>query len=628
MSCIIDKFIKKNGEYNYAYVVMIINNDIYANPGIIFAESLGKIGCKCDIVAMVDSKITSQTIFLLKNFFNKIINIDLITISHSNPIQQIILSKINIFKMTNYDKIFLIDVDTIFFTNLDNFFLDKDNKTIYLPDTNNYGFILITPSNSIYNRCIELITKYKKNPPSDFTKPFEYVLKKIYNSTNIKKIDIKISYDLYSNVDCIQYRKDKPFLMSSELTIEQRQRLDHFKIWFSYLINIINKYPEIKQYKCISESINVSKYFLASLSRFILDFIKLNKNKKKTNIKNIFCSDKITNLDYYHLDLTKEYTNKFVHWEINNYNTKSFLKYLDLEIQHGNKYFTNYYDCEGVKKLIDKLFLNNSIHLDLFLNNYLKMYSNTFVVIELNIKSSNTINTSKLTNNDVITDLKNNMVFRKEFALKKIPLKNILFNLCQSMKYNHRIELIEKNIVHQEYNVIVSIYSMVSPIIAFDSYSNFDLFIFYELNSKIRLGSIFFNSNTIKQYSQNQLLNIFENINIFNDQLSMPQLNLTQIINMVYLQTLKKYIYSVYSGNEINNLGLIVKKYNDIMLIDNNKHTSTKIKSINSNKIFFITIIFLNNFYSKNTSNIQNINVEKIYDPYYYWEFEGIKILL
>ena len=246
MTYIIDKYIKKNGKYNFAYVVMIINDNIYANPGIIFAESLKKVGCLGDIVALVDNKINEDTLSLIKNFFNKIIEIDTIEINHNNPIQNIILTKINALKMIEYEKIFLIDVDTIIFTNPDKFFLqsniNKKTQSIYMPDIKNYGFILIIPSIDIYDKCLKIIFKYKEQLKKT-EKPFEFLLNLIYGPINIKKLDFKISYDSYSNSDCIQYRKDKPFLMASDLSIEQRQHLDHFKVWFSYLTNIINKYP-------------------------------------------------------------------------------------------------------------------------------------------------------------------------------------------------------------------------------------------------------------------------------------------------------------------------------------------------------------------------------------------------
>lgn len=625
----INKFIEKSGKHNYAYVSIIINNDIYANPGLIFAESLKKVGCMCDIIALIDNKITEQTIFLLRNFFNKIIKIDLIEVNHINPIQKVILTKINVFKMIEYKKIFLIDVDTIIFTNLDKYFLQSDNKeeeeeidkentndseTIYMPDINNYGFILITPSIKIYDKCIKLISEYKNKPPKDFTKPFDYIMNNIYKRTNIKKIDITISYDNYSNVDCIQYRKDKPFLMKSEFTIEERQRLEHFKVWFSYLTNIINKYPEIKKYNCVNESLMISKYFLASLSRFIIEFFKLNKNKKNQNVINIYGTNKYSNIDYYHLDLTKEYTNKFIKYNVDTYDIKSFLEYIDNE----KKIFIDYYDYTSVKEIIIELEKKNQNHLQMFLNNYVKMFPSVFITLEI-YPEKTSINTI------VPNDLKNNLIYKKKYDFKSIVLKNIIFNLYQNLTYEQRIEYIKKNLNKSEYVVILSIYETISPIIEYDCNSNLELFIFYEQSSKIRLSSIFFNPNTLNHYQtleSNLLIKIF---NVF--ELKKNNMELLEIIQMLYLQTLKKFIFSIYTGEQIINLGIYWEDYNKIILIDNNKHLVSKIKQINSNKIFFITIFFSKQSQYKNLLKEKNINIDKIYDTNKHWEFEGIKII-
>ena len=632
MSYIIDKFIKKQGQYNYAYVIMVINNDIYTNPAIIFADSLKKLGCLSDLIVLIDNKISLDSIKLLKNFFNKIITIDTIEINHNSPIQNIILSKINVFNLIEYDRIFLIDVDTIFLTNPDRLILElidinidsnnseKNKDILYMVDIKNYGFILIKPSINIYNKCKKIISQYKKQLEKE-TKPFEFVLNKIYNLSNIKILNYKISYDSYSSVDCIQYRKDKPFLMSSNFTIEQRQHLDHFKIWFNYLINMLNKYPEIKEYKCISETIQISKYFLSSLSRFIIDIFKFNQksNHKLTNITNIYgITNNYTNLDYYHLDITKEYTNRFIKYDIDTYDIKSFLEYLDLELikNKNSGSFKKYYEYTSIQKLIEKIQKDNINLLYLFLNNYIKMIPNVFLIMEI-CSSSNV-------KNQTVADLKNNLIFSKQYKLSNILMKNIIFNLYQNFTYNQRIQEIIKLFINPEYIVIISVYETISPIIDFDrNNSNLDLFIFYETGSKIRLSSIFFNPNTINQYdSKSHLLNIF---NLDN---KIINLNLNQIIAMVYIQTLKKYIYSVYSGYEINNLGLIIEDYNKITLIDNNIHSISKIKTINAVKIFFITIIFSNSSQYKNILKNKNIDIDKIYNPDNYWEFDGIKILL
>ena len=625
MSCIINKFIKETGEYNYAYVVMIINDDIYANPGIIFAESLKKLGCQCDIIAMIDEKISLDAIVLLKNFFNKIIKIDKIEIEHINPIQNIILSKINVYKMIGYEKIFLIDVDTIILSNPDNFFLQSNithSNSLCMVDIENYGYILISPSNDIYNKCLKLISTHKKEINKS-SKPFEFVLNHIYKSYDIKKLDFKISYNSYSNVDAIQYRADKPFLMASNLSIEQRQRLDHFKIWFSFLTNIINKFPEIKEYKCVSETIKISKYFLASLSRFILDFTKFNnikKNKNIINITNIYGSNKYTNLHYYHLDLAKEYTNKFIKYNIDIYDIKSFMDYL--KTITNTDLFLNYYKYTDVKLIIKKLEQDNKDLLNFFLNNYIKFYSNTFVTIE--------ISSDKNSKDSNVSDLKNNLIYRTKINLKNITLKNVIFNLFQNFTYNQRILFITKYLNEPDYTITISIYDMIGTIIEYDKNVNLDLFIFYEQSSKVKVSSIFFNKNTLKHYEnvpeQKNTLNTLNILNIFGNEPKLKYLPLKNIIQLIYLQTLKKFIFSVYSGDQIDNLCLYWEDYNKITLIDNNKHLIGDIKNINMNKIFFITIIFSSMSQYKNILNKMKINPYDIYDLDKYWEFEGIKI--
>lgn len=618
MSYIIDKFIKNTGQFNYAFVVLIIDSDIYANPGIIFAESLKKIGCLSDIVALINNKISLETITLLRNFFNKIILIDTIKINNKSPIQNVILSKINVYKLIEYDKIFLIDVDTVFFTNPDKLFLETnniDNETLYMVDLTNFGFILIHPSINIYTKCKKIISKYK-NQLEKVLKPFEFVLNKIYSKSDIKKLDYDMGYDSYSSTDCIQYRKDKPFLMSSSLSIEERQRLDHFKVWFSYFTNILNKNPEIKQYKCVNETIQISKYFLSSLSRFVIDLVKTNKKKNHglSNIVNIYQSNNYNNLDYYHLDITKEYTTRYVKYDIETFDINTFLEHIDNKLF---KKYDNHTKYTSITELITKLEKNDINLLYYVINNYIKINPNVFATMEL---YSSSIMKHK---SQPISDLKNNLIYSQEYKLSNIVVKNIIFNLYQNFTYNQRIKEIIKKITSLEYIVIISIYETIGPIIDYDSNSDLDLFVFYDQGTKIRLSSIFFNPNTINQYNQQSGM-----LNVFGSNNKMTNLNKNQLITMIYLQTLKKYIYSIYSGDEINNLGLVVDNYNKIILIDNNKHQISRIKSINSNKIFFITIIFANSSQYKKILFNSNIDVEKIYNPIKYWEFDGIKVLL
>ena len=176
----INGIINDNGKFNYAYVVILIQKDIYASASIVLAESIRKNGCLGDLVIMVDKKISSETIGMIKKFYNRIIKINPISIGNDDPVQNIILTKINAFGLKEYKKIFLIDVDTIIFTNIDNYFVDSDVPTVSYSDANkNYGFLLIKPSDKLFSSSIELIKKYKTDLKK-VKKPFDFVLSLIH----------------------------------------------------------------------------------------------------------------------------------------------------------------------------------------------------------------------------------------------------------------------------------------------------------------------------------------------------------------------------------------------------------------------------------------------------------------
>ena len=136
MSNILNEIINLDGTCDYAYVVIVMDKNIYINPAIVFADSIRKIGCICDLVVMIDEKISEESINILKKFYNKIIKIKSSSIITELKIkdekQKSILNKIEAFKLEHYKKIFLIDVDTILFTNLDNYFLIKQNFGLIL----------------------------------------------------------------------------------------------------------------------------------------------------------------------------------------------------------------------------------------------------------------------------------------------------------------------------------------------------------------------------------------------------------------------------------------------------------------------------------------------------------------
>jgi hypothetical protein len=615
MSIILDEIINLDGTYNYAYMVMVMDKNIYVNPAIVFADSIRKIGCLGDLVVIIDDKISEESIYILKKFYNKIIKINNSIVINELKIkdekQKIILNKIEVFNLYNYKKIFLIDVDTIIFSNLDNFFLIKQNfkKTIYSINIDNLGFILFEPSKETYSLIINFIKKNKSKIESE-SKPLLYI---INNTLDIKKMEnIHISSDKYENCDGIQYRKDKPFLMKSDLTIEERIRLNHFKVWFSYLNNILNKYKELKKYKIIQESIDISKYFLASLSRFIINFLKINKNKKEDNIKHIYGDNKYNIVEYYHLDITREYCSEKVNFNLNTYDIDFFLEYLN-EITKSKtklKLFKGFLGTKP-KDIINKIKDNKTRNI--FLNNYVKLLPNVFVVIQINeIGEKEPLD---------LPDLENNFVYDQKFLIERKTLINILFNLYQYFTYEQRIELF-KNFSSENYEVTINLFETIRQLDITDSNFNNNLFVINDFDTKTRVSSIFFNPNSINKYKD------IETLNFINFKSNQIKINKENLLHIIFFQTLKKWIFNTYSGEQIGNLLFIKKNYDDYLLIDDNKHNINIIKKININKVFFINIIFSQSSQYKEILSKQKIDISNIHNIDKYWEIEGLKFSL
>lgn len=608
---LINNIIESDGNYNYAYVVIVVKEELYANAAIVFAESVRKIGSLCDLVIMVDNSISNETIEIIKKFYNKIIKIQCIKINNKSPIQNVILSKLHAFNLTEYKKICIVDVDTVLFSNIDEIIINSKTPTIsYLENKINYGFIITEPSKNIFEETIKLIKK-NKTELEDIEKPFDFICKKIFKKNHILKI--ALSGKDYKNTDGIQYKIEKPFLMSSNLSIEFRMKLDHFKIWFSYFMNIINKYPEILKAKFIQEPLDVSKYFLAPVSRFTVNFINYTKKKKEDQIIQIYGKNKYTNMNYYHLDISKEYLGSNINYlNSETINKKIFMEYLNDISKFDFSNLIKYTDFKKITNSID-----SNYQLNIFLKNYVKIFPNVFIVLEID---KNTQEEKMREFNDL--DLKNNILYKKKFNFEGLVLKNILFNIYQNYTYNQRVLFLQGIKDKLNYVVDISIYETQSQLNNININKNSQLFVLFEKNSKIRAGSIFFNDNTINMYnSQNMLCSFIKTIE------KNKMISREFLINNIYFQTLKKWIFSIYSGNEIENIIIIDFDNNNFTIVDNNNHSIGKIKKINGNKIFFISIIFTKGSQYNNILSNKKKIIEYILNPEFYWEIEGIKFV-
>ena len=89
-------------------------------------------------------------------------------------------------------------------------------------------------------------------------------------------------------------------------------------------------------------------------------------------------------------------------------------------------------------------------------------------------------------------------------------IKNIMFNIYQDKVYQERILELSNYNDYTKYRIQLLLYQTAFPI-QLTSTDNKKIFILTDTNSKIRLGSIFFNSNTLNRYNKHQIQPIVNN---------------------------------------------------------------------------------------------------------------------
>ena len=577
-----ENIIKENGNSRYAFVTIVVEANIYATPAIIFAESIRKTGSLCDLVVLVDDKINTNTIDLLKQFYDKIIRItNKIILNNTDIVQQIILNKFECFKLIEYDKIILVDVDTILFVNIDDYFLKYDNISgLYVEDKLNCGFLFIKPSTKIYYDIKKMI-ETNFDEISKEKKPFEYLVKKIFEP---ELLEIDIGINKYENTDGIQYSIDKPFLMSSDKSINVRVQLKHFKIWFIYLTNLINNFSNFKNYECLKESLEISKYFLHDLSRYRIKYINAIKKNLFDVTKDYYGIIDNKYVNYYYLDISKEYNSKYPLYSIEssiesiiNYSIKNYDKFNPQNL--SNLIFDS---KKNTKELINEFSkLPNKNLFDNILKNILKIHKNSFAVLYINKKVRT-------------REFEKDLIYEKEIKMNGQSLQNLIFNVYQNYTYRKRLTMLLKYNENYDYIINLQIYVTKFQIKLLNYTNKKNFYFIIEPESRIKLSSIISNQNTLEKINNGKLQWIYNG-----------KISKNAIYSMMYFQTLKKWIYNNYTGEQIDNI-VIKQEQDKLILIDSNSNLDSNIET----KIRFMRVI-----------NDSNINIDN------YWELEGIKFL-
>jgi len=249
------------------------------------------------------------------------------------------------------------------------------------------------------------------------------------------------------------------------------------------------------------------------------------------------------------------------------------------------------------------------------------IYMNKNIDIKLEVDKyaiiNDTINLILLINNKNVINykkFKNNIIFKESYKLNGFALKNILFNINNKYVYKERKLLLDKQYKDDDKIVIELIYFKTIIETNFESKNN-NILIYSDLITKLKIISLLKNNNSLMLLNKGL-------INFFNFE--------KENINTMIYQSLNKWIYNKYSGDEIDNL-LVVEIIrenniiNKIILLDKNIKKSIEQKKLLDNRLFFIELIFINSKIFKNKKEKYNEIIINFDNIKYYYKIDGIK---
>jgi hypothetical protein len=593
-----DDMIEKDGKKIYAYVMFLIIDETYFPASIVLAESIKNSGCLADLVIMIDNNISDVVTNTLKKFYDRVIRLsdsDIIKTKSKDHVQKHILTKLNGLKL-DYKKVAIIDVDSIIFNHSNDIFDYDVPACIYNSSESkfNSGLMLLEPSEKDFDNLIKESNQISANTE----KPLVYLIEKYYK--NLYRIDEKYlksnsSVDAYG----IQYNTNKPFIIKNKISLEERAKWEHFKLWFNYFKQILTKYPELRDLKSLEQSIEISKYYLNQLGRFILKNRHRRQKIKREQVEELY-GIKDKNSEYYHFNISKEYDSDDITYLFNNVTIGGFISYLKNKTRLLDSYLiVDTKTLNDIIKIIEPQYI-----LDYLLSEYVRVMNNVYVVMYVADETEEKF--------ELTRDLKENLIYKRKFVFPGIVLKNILFGINQNLLYTERVKLLSIYDDNMTYDINILIYQ-TSTHMNFN-FNKSKIFIFNDTNSKIRFSSVFLNSNTLSRYSSNSIKLIKDD-----------KINRKSIEKLLRFQTIKKWIYNNYSGDQLNNI--IVIKDKPLTILDNNKYKEMEIKRIHEKKIKLINLIFTSGkLHSDDRKNYLDV-IEQMYNPKKYYEIEGIKIL-
>lgn len=109
---------------NYAFVTLVMINDIYIPAALVLADSLRKYKTNAELVVMVTPDISEEGKKQLKLLFDRVVDVDYLKVQSARKFEYLsyVCTKFHFLNMTQYKKIVFLDADSLVTTNIDDLF--------------------------------------------------------------------------------------------------------------------------------------------------------------------------------------------------------------------------------------------------------------------------------------------------------------------------------------------------------------------------------------------------------------------------------------------------------------------------------------------------------------------------
>lgn len=313
----------ENGNKLYAYVTLVMMGDRYVSGAIVLAYSIRKLGTNADLVILITHDVSENARMVLKQFYDHIIPVDYIEtpnwrVKHQPHRKYLsyVFTKFHLFNLTQYKKVLFYDADALVLKYPNHLFslnapaghfntekselISYDNNCNYvlkqmkwydifckcckhgnvIPKhftdevAHNFkktgvaaGLLLLEPKKGILEDILEdLKGKYGDLVRNKFIWPEQQYLTLKYSGQwhSINPVFFGLQgYPHWSSLYGLQYAGDKPFIFDSKIDMNIRKTYDDFIIWHKFYAELVEKYPDFKNHKCLQEANHVHSYFVA-----------------------------------------------------------------------------------------------------------------------------------------------------------------------------------------------------------------------------------------------------------------------------------------------------------------------------------------------------------------------------